>query len=58
MNNLPCGKLKQKDNEFEVVCTLIGCKQCKYFNGTEYVQANKKKALGNWVRDNKSIFLN
>jgi hypothetical protein len=50
---LPCGKLIKKDNEFDVVCTCVGCKNCKFFDGTEYVKENIKKALGNWVKGMK-----
>lgn len=52
-----CQKRFSKDHKEIVACTLVGCKDCKHFDGTEYYKKNIKAALGKWVKQNKQKFL-
>jgi hypothetical protein len=50
----PCGAESNSAPEErwkdEISCTLVGCRGCKNFNGTEYYQANIKKGVAMWAR--------
>ena len=50
----PCGAESNSAPEErwkdEISGTLVGCRGCKNFNGTEYYQANIKKGVAMWAR--------
>ncbi len=50
----PCGAESDSSPEErwkdEISCTLVGCRGCKNFNGTEYYQANVKKGVSMWAK--------
>jgi len=51
---LPCGAMCEEPAsehwKNEISCTLVGCKGCKNFNGTEYYQANIPKGISMWAQ--------
>ncbi len=50
----PCGAESESSLEErwkdEIACTLVGCRGCRNFNGTEYYQANTRKGIAMWAR--------
>jgi len=49
----PCGAELTEPGEAwkdEVACYMIGCRDCKYFNGTEYFKLNLGKAMAMWAK--------
>ena len=51
---LPCGIADDGPAEDfwknEISCTVVGCKNCKNFNGTIYYEANAAKAVSLWAQ--------
>ena len=40
----------EEDWKINISCQMVGCKNCKNFNGTVYFEANIKKGLAIWAR--------
>ncbi len=50
----PCGAESESSPDErwkdEISCTLVGCRRCKNFNGTEYYKANTRKGVAMWAK--------
>lgn len=54
----PCGVVDQEGDEAwqcEISCILVGCKNCKHFDGTEYYERNVSKGIGMWARKQRGV---
>ena len=40
----------EEDWKNNISCQMVGCKNCKHFNGTVYFEANIKKGIAMWAR--------
>lgn len=46
-----CGFVDPDDSESDDIgCLIVGCKNCRHFNGTIYFESDVKKALGLYSR--------
>ena len=53
----PCGVVDEEGSEpwvCEISCTIVGCKNCKNFNGTEFYERNVKKGIASWAKRQKA----
>lgn len=48
----PCGFVDTNGSEewiYEATCSIVGCKFCEHFNGTEYYERNVAKGISLWA---------
>lgn len=53
MYKAKCGHEDHKENNIEfakITCQLVGCKNCKHFNGMVYYERDIAKGVSQWVR--------
>jgi len=50
----PCGAERESSPgewwKDEISCTLVGCRGCKNFNGTEFYRADVRKGVAMWAK--------
>lgn len=53
MYEAKCGFIDKEETEprkAEIVCNMVGCRDCKHFNGEEYYPGNVKKGVAMWAK--------